>query len=173
MKSVAMVLAVAGFTSISGSAFATVTTINIGNTFAAGTTSFSNDFTFNVPASMSGSASAQAMAGYDWDVTLVPTVTFSSFNIYSGTPSGSHALLSQGTLAPDSLTATVGVGHLSFGSYFLEATGNVTTPAEGGWYSGGLRLATVPVPEPGEWALMLSGLGLIGFVIRRKSSRAG
>ncbi|MRR49937.1 MAG: PEP-CTERM sorting domain-containing protein [Rhodocyclaceae bacterium] len=27
-----------------------------------------------------------------------------------------------------------------------------------------------PVPEPGEWALMLSGIGLIGFMIRRRAS---
>ena len=27
-----------------------------------------------------------------------------------------------------------------------------------------------PVPEPGEWALMMSGLGLIGFMVRRRTS---
>ncbi len=27
-----------------------------------------------------------------------------------------------------------------------------------------------PIPEPGEWALMLSGLGLIGFMVRRRTA---
>lgn len=32
----------------------------------------------------------------------------------------------------------------------------------------GLQVSVSPVPEPGEWALMLSGLGLMGFVARRR-----
>ncbi|WIM06106.1 MAG: PEP-CTERM sorting domain-containing protein [Candidatus Nitricoxidivorans perseverans] len=28
-----------------------------------------------------------------------------------------------------------------------------------------------PIPEPGEWALMLSGLGLVGFMARRRAAR--
>lgn len=39
------------------------------------------------------------------------------------------------------------------------------TPAEGGsaWYTN-----TSPVPEPETYAMMLSGLGLLGFIARRK-----
>ena len=29
-----------------------------------------------------------------------------------------------------------------------------------------------PIPEPGEWALMLSGFGLIALMIRRRSANA-
>src|SRR3954469_3887773 len=28
-----------------------------------------------------------------------------------------------------------------------------------------------PVPEPGEWAMLLAGLALIGFIVRRNSKR--
>jgi hypothetical protein len=28
-----------------------------------------------------------------------------------------------------------------------------------------------PVPEPSEWALMLAGLALVGFIVRRSSKR--
>jgi hypothetical protein len=29
-----------------------------------------------------------------------------------------------------------------------------------------------PVPEPGEWAMMLAGLALVGFIVRRNSKRS-
>ena len=28
-----------------------------------------------------------------------------------------------------------------------------------------------PVPEPGEWAMLLAGLALVGFIVRRNSKR--
>jgi hypothetical protein len=28
-----------------------------------------------------------------------------------------------------------------------------------------------PVPEPGQWAMMLAGLALVGFIVRRSSKR--
>lgn len=27
----------------------------------------------------------------------------------------------------------------------------------------------VPIPEPGEWAMLLAGLGLMGTIVRRRS----
>jgi hypothetical protein len=29
-----------------------------------------------------------------------------------------------------------------------------------------------PVPEPSEWAMMLAGLALVGFIVRRNSNRS-
>jgi hypothetical protein len=29
-----------------------------------------------------------------------------------------------------------------------------------------------PVPEPSEWAMMLAGLALVGFIVRRNSKRS-
>jgi hypothetical protein len=29
-----------------------------------------------------------------------------------------------------------------------------------------------PVPEPSEWAMMLAGLALVGFIVRRNSTRS-
>ena len=32
--------------------------------------------------------------------------------------------------------------------------------------------AVTPVPEPSEWAMMLAGLALVGFIVRRNSKRS-
>ena len=38
---------------------------------------------------------------------------------------------------------------------------------------GGVAGAQVtPVPEPGEWAMLLAGLALVGFIVRRNSKRS-
>ena len=36
--------------------------------------------------------------------------------------------------------------------------------------SGGAQVT--PVPEPGEWAMLLAGLALVGFIVRRNSKRS-
>lgn len=42
------------------------------------------------------------------------------------------------------------------------------TPRAGG---GGSAQVT-PVPEPSQWAMMLAGLALVGFIVRRSSKRS-
>ena len=54
---------------------------------------------------------------------------------------------------------------LGAGSYVLEIRGDVVG-TNGGSYAGTLNIS--PVPEPQEWALLLAGLGLIGFVATRR-----
>lgn len=36
---------------------------------------------------------------------------------------------------------------------------------------GGARQVT-PVPEPSQWAMMLAGLALVGFIVRRSQNRS-
>jgi hypothetical protein len=57
------------------------------------------------------------------------------------------------------------------GDYSLNIGGTTSSTAiGGGGYS--YTLSISPVPEPGEWAMLLAGLGVIGMVARRRS-RAG
>lgn len=53
------------------------------------------------------------------------------------------------------------------GSHTLEIMGSVGDG--GGSYLATLALAPAPVPEPETYALMLAGLGVIGFLARRRS----
>lgn len=54
---------------------------------------------------------------------------------------------------------------LSAGSYYYVATG-IANGAGGGVYT--LTSTTVPVPEPETYALLLGGLGVVGFLARRR-----
>ncbi|WP_313174473.1 FxDxF family PEP-CTERM protein [Massilia sp.] len=65
------------------------------------------------------------------------------------------------TVAGDSLVA---------GDYYLRVDGNVVS-GEGASFGGAVMLA--PVPEPETYGMMLGGLGVLGFLARRRQSRRG
>lgn len=58
-------------------------------------------------------------------------------------------------------------GLIGPGDYFAQVSGS-TTGIFGGSYT--LNLVTAPVPEPSMIALMLGGLGLVGFMARRRKA---
>jgi hypothetical protein len=90
--------------------------------------------------------------------------TFTSFTSLNTVPSQSPATLSLGTLAS--------------GTYYLDIKGTWAKPdrlSENSYLTKpsisfyGTPTITAAVPEPGEWAMMLAGLGMMGFVVRRRT----
>jgi hypothetical protein len=78
-------------------------------------------------------------------------------NFVAGAQSGTFAVL------PETM--------LTAGTYVLEVRGDVVGTA-GGSYSGTLNLAPVsPVPLPAALPMMLSGLGILGGLIRKRFAR--
>jgi len=59
---------------------------------------------------------------------------------------------------------TLSVDNLAAGSYYLQISGSLRSNAAGR-YLGNLAVA---IPEPATYALMLGGLGLVGFAARRR-----
>jgi hypothetical protein len=53
---------------------------------------------------------------------------------------------------------------------FLENTADISSMTLTGSYIGAAALQVVAVPEPETYAMMLAGLGLMGFMVRRKKT---
>ena len=72
-----------------------------------------------------------------------------------------------GSFAFNDVTGSIShsFGALAGGDYYYLVSGTGTGSA-GGFYT--LSSTVTPVPEPESYALMLSGLGAIGFVARRR-----
>lgn len=76
-------------------------------------------------------------------------------------------------LGPDTVSNTqvqswaVGRTRLDPGTYYLTVSGNATG-SSGGAFSGMINVS--PIPEPETYALMLAGLGVVGFLARRRKS---
>jgi hypothetical protein len=131
----------------------------IANAVTAG--SFTDNYTFSVPTSSSfGSAISQTtLSMYGMTFFNINGLTESLFNT---TVSTSNPVASGTSIGPVSLIAG--------NSYDLKITGLATGNA-GGSYGGVLAVSAAPIPEPTEGALLLSGLGLMGFIATRRSNK--
>ena len=88
-----------------------------------------------------------------------------AFSLYQGTP-GSGTLI---TTTPTGLGPAIDLV-LAGGSYYLELLPKDIAKNEE-LVSGALTISAVP--EPASWAMMITGLGLLGLAARRRRSIAG
>jgi len=173
-------LGVSAVCALSGQANAAVTTSNLGvvpvpYTFAVAdvfsslqTGSFVDNYTFTIlPGAVFDSVAAT--------INLLPTSNIAGLgsSIFSTTALNSVTLTPGVNVA--GVTATGGgmttskisAFTLAPGNYDYQITGTVTG-TNGGGYGGVANLS--PVPEPTEGALLLSGIGLLGFIAARRKS---
>jgi len=116
-------------------------------------------FTSNVAFTLVGALESEAQGpNRDLDITA-----FKLFN--------NDGLLVSGVSIADGAVDefSLSTGLLAAGNYYLQVEGSVIGKA-GGKYSG--DIAVSPVPEPETYAMMLAGLGLLGFSARRRKQKS-
>lgn len=123
-----------------------------------GVGSFSDFFQFTLPSSFDvGSSAVNTQVNVFGNVFY--DITGLSMSLYQGIAGDATAdtLLSSGLEIDRSL---------GMGTYYFKVDGTATGKV-GGFYTFG---AVAAVPEPETYALMLAGLGLVGFAARRRKS---
>lgn len=135
-------------------------TYNLFNSFSSGTGSFSDLYTFDL---------SQPSQSLGTTVTFQISLSGNSLaldNMVIQLTDSSMNVLGTDTQALSGYTLSIS-GPLAAGTgYGFWVTGDVTGTL-GGSYSG--LLAAVPVPEAETYAMMLVGLGLVGFMVRRRT----
>jgi hypothetical protein len=124
---------------------------------------FSDHFTFsvtgNLPANLDAivsSISRSAAVGLD----------ITGLSLFSGAGAQLATGTSMSTGAIDVWTVTA--DNLAVGSYYLQVSGTMVSNTSGS-FGGAVMLQ--PVPEPATYGMMLAGLGLVGFMARRRTPK--
>jgi len=131
---------------------------------------FTDIFTFTLP--------ANGGSGYSvTDFTLLPLMFNTALVNFSLVSNADGIVGSADDQVVKSTTAVNGADTLSLtygaspgGNYYLSVMG-ITSGSSGGIYNGAISVAApAPVPEPETWAMMIAGLGAVGFLARRRKA---
>ena len=148
----------------------------IGDTFYVPQNQFYDEFMFSIPTASFNSITSTINLGDFLGINNLQARLYSGTVPTTGYPGAGNLLQawsSTSLFSGPGFNGTVAVISpitLGIGNYILEIRGDVVGSA-GGSYSGTLNIT--PVPEAGEWAMILSGLGLVGLIGARRSRNAG
>lgn len=152
---------------------AQATTSDLGSVTAGAPTSFnaaataagpfSDIFTFSLPTSSSIGFSA-----INFPVSNLFNAVLTSASLFSNKDgalfNSDDTLIGSGSLNNNKITFSS--GPLGAGSYYLNVSG-IANGSQGGLYNGAISVTAVPEPE--TYAMLLAGLGVMGFIARRRN----
>lgn len=146
---------------------------HFGNNFGSSTAgkSFADKYFFSINSNFDTSAS---LTSSYLNSAKVKDLTITGFSLTKYDPSSMTNLMtvngSNETLAGANPTDTWSLKSfgLTNGSYFIKVDGKVLGNG-GGTYGSDLTISAVPEPE--TYGMLLAGLGLMGFVARRKAKK--
>jgi hypothetical protein len=154
-----------GGTTTTIGALMTPSNLVLSDTFATNTTGSpivnTDDWTFTIPTTQIGvTTTGEQLSLQNFAVTgLVDSIA-----LYSGTPTGSNALIASGT-PTGSFSSFLLTDLTSSGSYYLQITSTLA-PGNFGSYTGTIVAAAVPLPA--TLPLLVSGLAAGGLLLRRR-----
>lgn len=121
---------------------------------------FADDYTFSLPAAIQGGG-ASVISNLTRFNSL--NVGFTNFSLYDDTTS---TLIGGGSTSGPISFFTFGPISTPTDTFRLHVEGNVLNVLQPSGYAGNLSVSAVPEPE--TYAMLLAGLGLIGFSARRR-----
>lgn len=137
-------------------------TVSIGNSFAAGA-AFSDEYIFDI---MPESATVGTAVTINLDIPQFPGQEFAIEDFAMAfKDSLNNTIVSDFQTSLTDYTLSVFANLPAALDYKFVVTGNVTGTL-GGSYGGVLQ--AVPVPEAKSYAMMLAGMGLVGFMVSRR-----
>jgi hypothetical protein len=125
---------------------------------------FSDIFTFTLPAAVSSGFSLLNFPVSGLFNTVLTSATLFS-NADGNLFNGDDSMVKTGTATSSGISFTNGAS--AAGTYYLNVTG-ISTGPQGGLYNGAISVAAVPEPE--TYAMLLAGLGVMGFIARRRNN---
>lgn len=138
-------------------------TADVGAAFGAGNrhNTFLDQFTFNL----------SSVSNVDAQISSTSPSAANGLDITSLGLYGSSGLVASGVQQQTGKTDlwTLNTLHLTAGNYYLQVGGSAVAGKAGSF---GGNLTVSPVPEPATYAMLLGGLGLIGFMRRRRNNAA-
>ncbi|QHJ00693.1 PEP-CTERM sorting domain-containing protein [Xylophilus rhododendri] len=164
-----------------GSSLAEAATVDLGTVSGTTTTgsstssgSFSDLYNFSVGANDGTAFVSSAVTFGSYGVTL------SSISLYAGTFTSASALSGLTAIFSSSSTSLVNLGNGIYSNTVSGATVSlsslsdytlVVTGTSAGSSAYTTLISVAAVPEPESYAMLLAGLGLMGCVVRRRSSK--
>lgn len=178
MQTISKLLAVAAIAGVAGMAQAK--TYNVGaltsfeDSFIYASKPNRDDFSDKFKFSLTESAKVSVSVSELFDPSHPSSLNLSTldFDLFSANPLTPLTLRSPATGA-NPLSGSFLSGVLAAGDYFVKVSGDIA--GKFGGYN--IQLAAIAdsgstpaVPEPSEYLMLLAGLGVIGYAVRRKSA---